>query len=135
MPCHSAVPIGCDCNEHSQQCHFDMAVFLATGNTSGAVCDGCQHNTMGRRCHLCKPFYYRHPRSDIRAPTACARECHETPAPQLPGSPALSPWLLALELAAAAPRSLPLSLQHVTVIQLVHWMEAPVMGTPMWHWA
>ncbi|NXC76979.1 LAMB1 protein, partial [Anhinga anhinga] len=42
------------------------------GEWGGAVCDGCQHNTMGRRCHLCKPFYYRHPRSDIRAPTACA---------------------------------------------------------------
>uniref|UniRef100_A0A8B9G9G8 Laminin subunit beta-2-like protein n=1 Tax=Amazona collaria TaxID=241587 RepID=A0A8B9G9G8_9PSIT len=74
----------CDCNEHSRRCHFDMAVFLATGNTSGAVCDGCQHNTMGHRCHLCKPFYYRHPRSDIRAPTACARECHGATDPQLP---------------------------------------------------
>lgn len=59
-----------------------MAVFLATGNTSGAVCDGCQHNTMGRRCHLCKPFYYRHPRSDIRAPTACVRECSRPCCPQ-----------------------------------------------------
>ncbi|NXM69164.1 LAMB2 protein, partial [Serilophus lunatus] len=64
----------CDCNEHSQRCHFDMAVFLATGNTSGAVCDDCQHNTMGRRCHLCKPFYYKDPTKDLRDPAVC-RAC------------------------------------------------------------
>ena len=113
MPCHGAIPAGCDCNEHSRRCHFDMAVFLATGNTSGAVCDGCQHNTMGRRCHLCKPFYYRHPRSDIRAPTACARECHETPAPRLAPAPCLlvppAPAPRLLVPAAAAPRGLSLS--------------------------
>ncbi|NXE30093.1 LAMB1 protein, partial [Ardeotis kori] len=67
----ATVPAGCDCNEHSRRCHFDMAVFLATGNTSGAVCDGCQHNTMGRRCHLCKPFYYKDPSKDLRDPAVC----------------------------------------------------------------
>uniref|UniRef100_A0A8C8SXF9 Laminin subunit beta 2 n=1 Tax=Pelusios castaneus TaxID=367368 RepID=A0A8C8SXF9_9SAUR len=61
----------CECNQHTHRCHFDMAVYLATGNVSGGVCDNCQHSTMGRRCQLCKPFYYRDPRADIRASTAC----------------------------------------------------------------
>ncbi|NXB74036.1 LAMB1 protein, partial [Donacobius atricapilla] len=84
MPCHGAVPAGCDCNEHSRRCHFDMAVFLTTGNTSGAVCDGCQHNTMGRRCHLCKPFYYKDPTKDLRDPMVC-RACDCDPEGSLDG--------------------------------------------------
>uniref|UniRef100_A0A8D0FZI3 Laminin subunit beta 2 n=1 Tax=Strix occidentalis caurina TaxID=311401 RepID=A0A8D0FZI3_STROC len=74
----------CDCNEHSRRCHFDMAVFLATGNASGAVCDGCQHNTMGRRCHLCKPFYYKDPSKDLRDPAVC-RACDCDPGGSLDG--------------------------------------------------
>ncbi|KAM6470530.1 laminin subunit beta-2 isoform 2-T2 [Liasis olivaceus] len=61
----------CNCNEHSHRCHFDMAVYLATGNSSGGVCDECQHNTMGHHCQICKPFYYKDPTKDIRDPGVC----------------------------------------------------------------
>lgn len=72
--CLSHLSSACNCNNHATECHFDPAVFEATGGVSGGVCDNCQHNTVGRNCELCAPYYYKNPNKDIRDPTVCTGE-------------------------------------------------------------
>ncbi|CAK5107481.1 unnamed protein product [Meloidogyne enterolobii] len=64
----------CECNDHATRCHFDWAVYNASGFSSGGVCDDCQHNTMGKNCEQCKPNFYRDPQRSIRDPYVC-RPC------------------------------------------------------------
>ncbi|XP_070611253.1 laminin subunit beta-4, partial [Erythrolamprus reginae] len=61
----------CECNGHSESCHFDMAMYLANNHTSGGVCEDCQHNTTGQHCGRCKPFFYRDPQKAMVDPHAC----------------------------------------------------------------
>ncbi|NXD94209.1 LAMB4 protein, partial [Chaetorhynchus papuensis] len=61
----------CNCNSHSSRCHFDMAVYQASGGVSGGVCEDCQDNTTGQHCDKCKRFFYQDPLKVISDPQAC----------------------------------------------------------------
>ncbi|XP_039210425.1 laminin subunit beta-4 isoform X1 [Crotalus tigris] len=61
----------CECNSHSETCHFDMAVYLANNRTTGGVCEDCQHNTTGQHCERCKPFFYKDPQKAMTDPHVC----------------------------------------------------------------
>lgn len=63
----------CECNNHSDRCHFDPLRYEATGRRSGGVCDGCSHHTTGHNCERCVQNYYPNPLSDMRSPDACLR--------------------------------------------------------------
>ncbi|XP_055508928.1 laminin subunit beta-4 [Leucoraja erinacea] len=61
----------CNCNGHSERCHFDIAVYLASGSVSGGVCEDCQHNTMGQNCDQCRPFFHQDHGRTISDPYTC----------------------------------------------------------------
>ncbi|XP_060052389.1 laminin subunit beta-4 [Erinaceus europaeus] len=61
----------CCCHSHSDRCHFDMTVYLASGSLSGGVCEDCQHNTEGQHCDRCRPFFYRDHLKAISDPHVC----------------------------------------------------------------
>ncbi|CAJ1051838.1 LOW QUALITY PROTEIN: laminin subunit beta-3-like [Xyrichtys novacula] len=63
----------CECNNHAQRCHFDQAVYEASGRRSGGVCDACMHHTTGPKCDQCAPGYQPNPRSQMDRPDACIR--------------------------------------------------------------
>ena len=69
--CRVSMYPGCECNGHATRCHFDPAVYEATGRVSGGVCDDCQHNTVGHHCEECKPFFYHDPDLPITDPHVC----------------------------------------------------------------
>ncbi|XP_063811408.1 laminin subunit beta-3 isoform X2 [Pseudophryne corroboree] len=61
----------CNCNNHSDKCHFDTAVYEASGRVSGGVCEDCADGTAGKNCENCRPDYYRNPNRDIDHRDAC----------------------------------------------------------------
>nr|KAF6335431.1 hypothetical protein mPipKuh1_008104 [Pipistrellus kuhlii] len=80
----------CQCHGHARSCHFDMALYLASDNVSGGVCDACQHNTAGAHCELCQPFFHREPRADPRSLHSC-KPCRCDPRGRGPGAQACDP--------------------------------------------
>ncbi|XP_062999151.1 laminin subunit beta-3 [Elgaria multicarinata webbii] len=75
----------CNCNGHSNKCHFDPAVYQANGGMGGGVCEDCQHNTAGRNCEHCKTNFFRNRRFDLGHPEACL-PCECDPDGTVPGS-------------------------------------------------
>lgn len=56
----------CNCNGHTTQCHYDeevaanrQSVDIHGNYDGGAVCENCQHNTMGINCEQCVAGFYR----------------------------------------------------------------------------
>ncbi|XP_026876532.2 laminin subunit beta-4 [Electrophorus electricus] len=68
----------CNCNGHSERCHFDFERYKATGQVSGGVCDDCRNNRMGPQCEQCQLYHFRDPQRSLEDPHACIScTCHQ----------------------------------------------------------
>ncbi|KFO19671.1 Laminin subunit beta-3 [Fukomys damarensis] len=61
----------CDCNGHSETCHFDPAVFAASQGAHGGVCDSCRHHTEGQNCERCRLHFFRNRRPGAPLEETC----------------------------------------------------------------
>uniref|UniRef100_A0A7N5P2J0 Laminin subunit beta-3 n=1 Tax=Ailuropoda melanoleuca TaxID=9646 RepID=A0A7N5P2J0_AILME len=76
----------CDCNGHSESCHFDPAVFAASQGTNGGVCDNCRDHTEGKNCERCQLHYFRNRRPGASIQETCI-PCECDPDGAVPGVP------------------------------------------------
>ncbi|XP_023375269.1 laminin subunit beta-3 [Otolemur garnettii] len=76
----------CECNGHSETCHFDPAVFAASQGTHGGVCDNCRDHTEGRNCERCQLHYFRNRRPGAPIEETCI-PCECDPDGAVPGAP------------------------------------------------
>ncbi|XP_007951255.1 laminin subunit beta-3 [Orycteropus afer afer] len=76
----------CDCNGHSEMCHFDPAVFAASQGAHGGVCDNCRDHTEGKNCERCQLHYFRNRRPGIPIQETCI-PCECDPDGAVPGAP------------------------------------------------
>lgn len=63
----------CQCHNHARTCHFDAELYASTNQTTGGVCDDCQHNTLGVNCEKCKEDYWRDPEKPVDDINTCKR--------------------------------------------------------------
>ncbi|CAH6789695.1 laminin subunit beta-3 [Phodopus roborovskii] len=76
----------CDCNGHSETCHFDPAVFAASQGAHGGVCDNCRDHTEGKNCERCQLHYFRNRRPGAPIQETCI-PCECDPDGAVPGAP------------------------------------------------
>lgn len=76
----------CDCNGHSETCHFDPAVFAHSQGAHGGVCDNCRDHTEGRNCERCQLHYFRNRRPGAPIEETCI-PCECDPDGAVPGAP------------------------------------------------